>query len=197
VTKQVDAKSRVTKMSLCATGTPVSGGVAAGDTRIGAPCLRQGDSRADVQKRASVPGAVDAVEVEPREFHRGDLFGHSARPSSATDFSNIGVPIRRRGHEEQTVLLAGAFFMWDSRPADRGPRLRAALAAAEGMRHGFDAVGIDRLQLLDELKSHSVARALCPVSVLGNLDARRWAMRLTSLAVSDMSGYLLIRSRWI
>jgi hypothetical protein len=76
----------------------------------------------------------------------------SARTSSATDFSNMpGALLDHSRYEEQPVLAGGRILhdglpvRWDARQIHA-----QTLMASQRMRHGLDASGVHRLQLLDQ-----------------------------------------------
>ncbi len=98
----------------------------------------------------------------------------SARPSSATDFSNIARPLLDNlGHEEQAVLLRRCVAHVGLAVFRRAGHVFAQpLRTSERMRHRFDPAGVHRLQLLDELEDVVELPERLHGFRVGHLDAR-------------------------
>src|SRR3989304_171449 len=142
-------------MSLCAIGTPLSGvasplAIRASAARACASVTSGRTSRKALRvlwlsMRSRKSRASSTAETSP---------AISARPSSATDFSNIARPLLDNlGHEDQAVVLRRRVPHVGLAVVRRAGQVFAQpLRTAERMRHRFNAPGVHRLQPLDELE---------------------------------------------
>ena len=125
------AARAVTKMSLCATGTPSSGaGFARGAAGIGGLGLRQGAGVIDGQERAQRAVRGNSCQQVLREFGAGDLFvGQRAAQFGHAQIVQIACSFDHLRHQEQPVLdRRRAALVGRCAGRFRSPRRRAAAA---------------------------------------------------------------------